>query len=389
VFSVNSTRFLAAVISLTLAPAAQAYVLRTDSTGATVDWKQAVTFVLDGDTAGQMGDGALTAIQTAAHQFALAGDVGITVTQGKTHGVGFSNTGANENAIVVLKDWPFAHSAIASTVITVDAVSHQIIDADIALNGSAHHFGVLDGANEDDDTDDTDDVQNTVTHELGHAMGLQHNPNDSTVVMYPTARAREISKRELQADDKAGLVALYPPGSPASGVPHGCNSAPGPFAAAMLMLLVLVARRSPARVAARVRTTRLPKLAIAAVLAASTARAAAPEKIERVAEGKVVQVRTVEPKPGDRLLFSKVTLSLSKCHGKQAACEGVLELIVPGGKWGRYEQSVTDAPVPVEGEALGVALSSKVERVFHLEQPAERAALEKTISQIKEESWAK
>ncbi|MFT3836856.1 MAG: matrixin family metalloprotease [Myxococcaceae bacterium] len=387
-----SNKLFTAVILLALAQQADAYVLRKDSTGATVQWKQAVTFVLDTETAKKLGDGALAAIQASASQIALAADVGVTVKTGATHGVGFSESGANENAIVLLKDWPFSHSAIASTVITVDAVSHQILDADVALNGSSHRFGVMGGGEEGEEAPDdqpTDDVENTTSHELGHAMGLQHNPDDPKVVMFPTANPGETSKRDLQADDKAGLVALYPPGSAASSVPHGCSSAPGPFAAAMVLLLVLVARRKPAPVPVRIRRT--PKLAIAAVLAtAGAARAAEPlHPVEQVAEGKVVQVRTLEPKAGERLLFTEVTLQLSKCHGKQTACDGALKFTVPGGKWGRYEQAVTDQPVPVEGEPLAVALSQKVERVFHLEQPADKAALQKTLTQFKEESWPK
>src|SRR5262249_40549163 len=156
----------------------------------------------DTATAKKLGDGALAAIQASAGELALAADVGVTVKTGDTHGVGFSESGPNENAIVLLKDWPFSHSAIASTVITVDAISHQILDADVALNGSSHRFGVMGGHGEAEEAPDeqpTDDVQNTTTHELGHAMGLQHNPDDPTVVMYPTANPGETSKRDLQA----------------------------------------------------------------------------------------------------------------------------------------------------------------------------------------------
>jgi hypothetical protein len=51
---------------------------------------------------------------------------------------------------------------------------------------------------------------------------------------------------------------------------------------------------------------------------------------------------------------------------------------------------VTDQPVPVEGEPLALSLSTKVERVFHLNHDADRAELNKTLLKLqKEESWPK
>ena len=49
------------------------------------------------------------------------------------------------------------------------------------------------------------DVQNTLTHELGHALGLQHEADVTDAVMFPIAYDGDVDKRQLSGDDMAGL----------------------------------------------------------------------------------------------------------------------------------------------------------------------------------------
>ncbi|MEP7215616.1 MAG: matrixin family metalloprotease [Anaerolineaceae bacterium] len=51
------------------------------------------------------------------------------------------------------------------------------------------------------------DLQSVVTHEFGHALGLNHS-GDGSAVMYPSYSAGS-TKRSLAPDDLAGLVAIY------------------------------------------------------------------------------------------------------------------------------------------------------------------------------------
>ncbi len=62
-----------------------------------------------------------------------------------------------------------------------------------------------------DNTNAKNDFQTLMLHELGHAVGLEHPPsNDGTCpVMYPDPPCYPIIRRQLQADDIAGMWFLY------------------------------------------------------------------------------------------------------------------------------------------------------------------------------------
>ena len=92
----------------------------------------------------------------------------------------------------------------------------------------------------------TADIENTFTHELGHLVGFDHNP-DPTSTMYAEAAAGEIAKRDLTADDAAGMCAVYAlgqePDLDEGGCGCGTSPTPGAGAAALGVAAVLVRRR--------------------------------------------------------------------------------------------------------------------------------------------------
>jgi hypothetical protein len=55
-------------------------------------------------------------------------------------------------------------------------------------------------------------IEDIAAHEFGHALGLGHSTL-SSATMYPSTAACDMRNRTLDADDIAGVTALYPPTS--------------------------------------------------------------------------------------------------------------------------------------------------------------------------------
>ncbi len=193
----------------------------------------------------------------------------------------------------------FDQSATAVTTVTFisrpsDPVTDgTIIDADIDFNAVDFHFFDADQGLAPTGGRTPVDLWNTVTHELGHVMGLEHpcrlfpgaipacvvdgqdNPLPACAevesgrfmdaqlqtiyesTMYPTSAPGETTKRLPHADDVAGIITTYPQARdpltcrlPAVVVNAGCAASPlmathqaAPLFASGVMLALLVRRR--------------------------------------------------------------------------------------------------------------------------------------------------
>jgi hypothetical protein len=167
--------------------------------------------------------------------------------------LGYSKTGENETAIIwVEKNWmrdsEHDKDALALTTVSyVDSPGDEwdgiIIDADIEINAEHFQFTTTDEAKKHD-------LQNCLTHELGHVLGLDHPcyievapspvPSEHTGKKIPDCRdvlSKEVQQRTMfpstdpgiqwmrspEADDILGVCSIYPTAKD----PGSCGWVPG------------------------------------------------------------------------------------------------------------------------------------------------------------------
>ncbi len=130
----------------------------------------------------------------------------------KGRAIGYIDEDGAENENLVMwvtsaAQWGHGAEVLALTSLTYDTVTGEIVDADLELNDPGFDFS--------DNPDNTQaDVMNTVVHEAGHVLGLDHSLNPAAT-MFSKAPLGEITKRDLANDDVNGFCALYGPDAPA------------------------------------------------------------------------------------------------------------------------------------------------------------------------------
>jgi hypothetical protein len=148
---------------------------------------------------------------------------------------------------------PQDRQAVAMTAVLYEPSSGRILDADIQMNGWDGEPGPLQlpaasngwyftcgapAANPCTTYGEADcsymDLQNTITHEAGHVLGLAHAGPNTT--MFSTTVVGETAKRDLSQDDVAGVCAIYPE-------PSGCATAGGGAGALGILLAAAALRR--------------------------------------------------------------------------------------------------------------------------------------------------
>ena len=105
---------------------------------------------------------------------------------------------------------PAGSGVIAITTINWDEQG-QITDADITFNGRDFDFSVTEAFPGSGPVD----LQDVMTHEIGHLIGLDHTPLVGSTSIRPTmnpfaSQEAPGGARTLEPDDAAGVTALYP-----------------------------------------------------------------------------------------------------------------------------------------------------------------------------------
>ena len=127
------------------------------------------------------------------------------------------------NSIVtwVNSNWVYGNGTIAITFNWFDPTSGEIGESDLMANGQDYTWTT-------GSTGVQTDVRNFLTHEAGHYLGMDHSL-DTEATMFATGTTGETKKRDLDADDIAGVQSIYGAGSTAdSGTPMQCSSGSTP-----------------------------------------------------------------------------------------------------------------------------------------------------------------
>jgi len=216
-----SAILVAVAVASSAAPAhafVRTRVQRGDYAGTAIFWpRRCIPFHLNNRGSDDVG---LRTIETAARRsFAAWEQVDCSDTelawQGLTNVevVGYTPNAKNLNMVVFQEEvWPHDSKIIALTTVTYCSApsgppcdsAGMVLDADIEMNGVDFDFtatpvpGLV-----------RYDAQNTITHEVGHFLGLDHTPVEDAT-MFAFAPAGERSKQSLADDDVAGLCEISP-----------------------------------------------------------------------------------------------------------------------------------------------------------------------------------
>lgn len=154
--------------------------------------------------------------------------------------------GPNTNVLAFADTWPsdYAPTAFAITTVYHSRRTGEILDADILINEEDYEWTVCPETGCEPDADGEFrqvDLENVLTHEVGHFLGLAHTDRFGSV-MDAGSPIGDTDNRILRTDDRNGICAIYPPGAdlgacdfaPRGGFDEscvgegGCVAGPGP-----------------------------------------------------------------------------------------------------------------------------------------------------------------
>ncbi len=189
--------------------AAEAYV-RIRINGKNLAWSNpTVNWRLNSNGSDDISDGSFEPAIEHAFQtwqdvngsniaFVRGADTTAVNPAGSTHIVAFDESNVSGY-------FPTGSGIVAITPISYNTSTGAILDADILFNGSQFTFST-------DGSPGSFDVQDVITHEIGHFIGLDHSPQVAGT-MWPYVSPGQWLHRSLTADEESGAIAVASAGT--------------------------------------------------------------------------------------------------------------------------------------------------------------------------------
>ena len=224
-----------------IASDANAWEVRLDPSGQEMSWSTSdIQYSINPTGNHTLSSAAIVTLAAAAtRNWAEPLQGKLTFTQGENTTIRRPDHADQVNTIYFDDEWAQDPSLLALTYVWSNPQG-EIIGFDLAINSTDHTWAT-------DGRTDSNDLLNTLSHEIGHALGIDHSPDIAPATMYPSSPAGEVQKRDLHDDDVAAAVYLY--GDNKDEHTTGCTTVPSiePEWTWVLLLPLLVFRRSEER----------------------------------------------------------------------------------------------------------------------------------------------
>lgn len=237
--------------AVTTSVLAQDFPAMVNSAGREIHWYTLpVEYTVAGDNEAELdADGIIYAVVSAGSAWNRVAGAAVDLQF-----VGSSEkrqTAHDQENLVWVADEEWAHDDDLLALTSVWSTDEgEAIGFDMEINAVDHAWSLSGDA-------DRVDLQNAITHEFGHALGIGHITGDRDATMYPSAPEGEVAKRDLARADEDALVHFYPDGTVVleeeafvDPLAAACSSSGAPPAIlATLLALALVRRRAAPRLA--------------------------------------------------------------------------------------------------------------------------------------------